>query len=185
VVRQGRNRLVDVTKEDHTAHVGKAADVATQLRAGESHDGVVGSQLVTLGAKLPHEGLANGKAAARLSDIGQDRKKVGANGRKKCRLPQFNPLWLLNSAAFSASAASSSSSVTAPPRAIDASKVARKEGVLDYRIDWGPGRRAYFGRDGDLLVILLTGGAKQRQDRDIGAAKEYWADYRRRKPRTK
>jgi putative addiction module killer protein len=45
------------------------------------------------------------------------------------------------------------------------------EGVLEYRIDWGPGYRVYFGRDGDVLVILLTGGTKQRQQRDIDAAK--------------
>jgi putative addiction module killer protein len=58
-------------------------------------------------------------------------------------------------------------------------------GVLEYKIDWGPGYRVYFGRDGDLLVILLTGGAKQRQNKDIEAAKEYWADYKRRRPRAK
>jgi putative addiction module killer protein len=41
----------------------------------------------------------------------------------------------------------------------------------------------YFGRDGETLVILLTGGTKQRQQRDIERAKELWADYkRRRKP---
>jgi putative addiction module killer protein len=56
------------------------------------------------------------------------------------------------------------------------------EGVLDYRIDWGPGYRVYFGRDGDVLVILLTGGTKQRQQRDIAEAKDQWADYKRRKP---
>jgi putative addiction module killer protein len=57
------------------------------------------------------------------------------------------------------------------------------EGVLEYRIDWGPGYRVYFGRDGATLVILLTGGTKQRQHRDIERAKELWADYkRRRKP---
>lgn len=57
------------------------------------------------------------------------------------------------------------------------------EGVLEYRIDWGPGYRVYFGRDGATLVILLTGGTKQRQQRDIARAKEMWADYkRRRKP---
>jgi len=39
----------------------------------------------------------------------------------------------------------------------------------------------YFGRDGDAVVILLTGGTKRRQQRDIEAAIEYWADYRRRK----
>jgi putative addiction module killer protein len=57
------------------------------------------------------------------------------------------------------------------------------DGVLEYRIDWGPGYRVYFGRDGETLVILLTGGTKQRQQRDIGRAKELWTDYkRRRKP---
>ncbi len=59
------------------------------------------------------------------------------------------------------------------------------EGVLEYRIDWGPGYRVYFGRDGDVLVILLTGGTKQRQQRDIDAAKASWADYKRRRPRAK
>ena len=39
------------------------------------------------------------------------------------------------------------------------------EGVLEYRIDWGPGYRVYFGRDGQVLVILLTGGTKKRQQR--------------------
>ncbi len=56
------------------------------------------------------------------------------------------------------------------------------EGVLEYRIDWGPGYRVYFGRDGDVLVILLTGGTKQRQQRDIAEAKDQWADYKRRRP---
>ena len=55
------------------------------------------------------------------------------------------------------------------------------EGVLEYRIDWGPGYRVYFGRDGEVLVILLTGGTKKRQQRDIVAAIEMWGDYRRRK----
>jgi putative addiction module killer protein len=56
-------------------------------------------------------------------------------------------------------------------------------GVLEYRIDFGPGYRLYFGRDGDLLVIMIGGGDKRRQQRDINAAIEHWADYRRRKRR--
>ncbi|HEX3117130.1 MAG TPA: type II toxin-antitoxin system RelE/ParE family toxin [Bradyrhizobium sp.] len=52
------------------------------------------------------------------------------------------------------------------------------EGVLEYRIDFGPGYRVYFGRDGDTLVILLTGGTKKRQQRDIDAAHAYWRDYK-------
>lgn len=59
------------------------------------------------------------------------------------------------------------------------------EGVLEYRIDWGPGYRVYFGRDGDVLVILLTGGTEQRQQRDIETAKTCWADYKRRRPKTR
>ncbi len=55
------------------------------------------------------------------------------------------------------------------------------EGVLEYRINFGPGYRVYFGRDGDVLVILLTGGTKKRQQRDIRTAIELWTDYRRRK----
>ena len=55
------------------------------------------------------------------------------------------------------------------------------EGVLECRIDWGPGYRVYFGRDGATLVILLTGGTKQRQQRDIERAKELWTDTKRRR----
>lgn len=54
-------------------------------------------------------------------------------------------------------------------------------GVVEYRIDWGPGYLIYFGRDGDTLVILLAGGTKQRQQRDIAAAQARWTDYKRRK----
>jgi len=52
-------------------------------------------------------------------------------------------------------------------------------GVLEYRIDFGPGYRVYFARDGEKLVILLTGGTKKRQQRDIEAACAYWQDYKR------
>lgn len=54
-------------------------------------------------------------------------------------------------------------------------------GVLESRIDFGPGYRIYLGRDGDTIVILLGGGTKQRQQRDIAAAKLCWDDYRQRK----
>ena len=50
------------------------------------------------------------------------------------------------------------------------------------KIDFGPGYRVYFGRDGDTIVILPTGGTKKRQQRDIDAAKAYWRDYRLSKP---
>ena len=54
-------------------------------------------------------------------------------------------------------------------------------GVLEYKIDFGPGYRIYFGRDGDRLVILLAGGAKRRQQEDIRQSKANWSDYRIRK----
>ena len=54
-------------------------------------------------------------------------------------------------------------------------------GVLEYKIDFGPGYRIYFGRDGDRLIILLAGGTKKRQPEDIRRAKANWEDYRNRK----
>ena len=54
-------------------------------------------------------------------------------------------------------------------------------GVLERRLHFGPGYRLYFGRDGDLLIILLVGGTKSRQQRDIETAQAYWEDYKRRK----
>lgn len=54
-------------------------------------------------------------------------------------------------------------------------------GVIECRIDFGPGYRIYFGQDGDDLVILLLGGSKKRQKDDINEAKEYWKDYKKRK----
>ena len=58
-------------------------------------------------------------------------------------------------------------------------------GVFEYRIDFGPGYRVYFGRDGAAVVILLGGGTKKRQDRDIATAHERWADYKTRKAQEK
>ena len=55
------------------------------------------------------------------------------------------------------------------------------EGVLEYRLDFGPGYRVYFGRDGNVLVILLAGGTKKRQQRDIEAAQARWTAYKQRK----
>jgi putative addiction module killer protein len=56
-------------------------------------------------------------------------------------------------------------------------------GVFERRIDFGPGYRVYFGRDGNVLVVLLGGSSKQRQQDAIVAAKARWSDYRRRKAR--
>jgi putative addiction module killer protein len=54
-------------------------------------------------------------------------------------------------------------------------------GVFEYKLDFGPGYRIYFGKDGEALVILLGGGTKRRQQRDISAALANWQDYKRRK----
>ncbi len=54
-------------------------------------------------------------------------------------------------------------------------------GVLEYRLDYGPGYRLYFGRDGDSLIILLIGGTKTRQRNDIEKAHAFWQDYKSRK----
>ncbi len=53
-------------------------------------------------------------------------------------------------------------------------------GVFELRIDFGPGYRVYFGQDGERLVILLCGGDKRTQSKDIEKAKKYWSDYRSR-----
>ena len=52
-------------------------------------------------------------------------------------------------------------------------------GVLELKIDYGPGYRVYFGRVGTNLVILLCGGNKSSQSKDIRNAIEYWADYKK------
>ena len=88
------------------------------------------------------------------------------------------------------------SSLDAPAAARIAAAVSRMEqgnfsaaksiggGVMEYRIDAGPGYRIYFGRDGATLVILLAGGTKRRQQRDIDSAKARWSDYKKRKRET-
>jgi putative addiction module killer protein len=53
-------------------------------------------------------------------------------------------------------------------------------GVFEYKMDFGPGYRVYFGRSGRTLIILLAGGTKKRQQRDIEMAHARWADYKRR-----
>ena len=59
------------------------------------------------------------------------------------------------------------------------------EGVLERKIDFGPGYRFYFGTETDgritKVVILLQGGSKKRQSKDVEKAKEHWKDYKARK----
>jgi putative addiction module killer protein len=52
------------------------------------------------------------------------------------------------------------------------------EGVSELRVDHGPGYRIYFGQKGRTLVVLLCGGDKRTQDRDIRLAKQYWHEFK-------
>lgn len=51
------------------------------------------------------------------------------------------------------------------------------DGVSELRLFFGPGYRVYFGEDGKTVVVLLCGGDKSTQKRDIAQAKVYWKEY--------
>ena len=53
--------------------------------------------------------------------------------------------------------------------------------VYEYKINYGPGYRVYFGKEGETLIILLGGGSKKRQGADISEALSRWQDYKSRK----
>ncbi len=53
------------------------------------------------------------------------------------------------------------------------------DGTYELRIDYGNGYRIYFGQIGLVVILLLCGGDKSTQNRDIRKAKEYWQDFRR------
>ncbi len=53
------------------------------------------------------------------------------------------------------------------------------EGISELRIFEGKGYRVYFGREGKTIVVLLCGGDKSTQSRDIELAKTYWRAYQR------
>jgi len=56
------------------------------------------------------------------------------------------------------------------------------EGVSELRITTGPGYRVYYGMHGALLVILLCGGDKASQSKDIARARKFWMEWKRRQP---
>ena len=55
------------------------------------------------------------------------------------------------------------------------------QGVFERRVHFGPGYRVYFGKDGTQLILLLAGGTKRRQARDISRAQQLWKEYKRSK----
>ena len=57
-------------------------------------------------------------------------------------------------------------------------------GVNERRVDFGPGYRIYFAKDGNRLIILLGGGTKKRQQSDINKAKKCWEHYKKRKQKS-
>jgi putative addiction module killer protein len=55
------------------------------------------------------------------------------------------------------------------------------EGIYELKIDYGPGYRVYYGLDKKTVVLLLLGGDKSSQKKDITQARSYWEDHKRRK----
>ncbi|MDP3889054.1 MAG: type II toxin-antitoxin system RelE/ParE family toxin [bacterium] len=60
----------------------------------------------------------------------------------------------------------------------DAKIIKGGNGIWELRIDHGPGYRIYFGKKGSIVVILLMGGEKRSQNRDIAKSKRYWLEYK-------
>ena len=58
---------------------------------------------------------------------------------------------------------------------------ALKGGLFEHRINFGPGYRIYYGKDGLNSIVLLSGGTKERQSEDIQKAQTLWDEYKRRK----
>jgi len=56
-----------------------------------------------------------------------------------------------------------------------------RNGVWELRIQFGPGYRVYYGREGETVVVLLCGGSKRTQSTDINKAVGYWFDYQQRR----
>ena len=54
------------------------------------------------------------------------------------------------------------------------------KGVNELRVDYGPGYRVYYGKSKTTIVILLCGGSKKTQSKDIQLAQKYWSDFKRR-----
>lgn len=56
-----------------------------------------------------------------------------------------------------------------------------EDGIFEFRFHFGAGYRVYYGLDGKNIIILLTGGSKKRQNKDIKKAITYWQEYQQEK----
>jgi putative addiction module killer protein len=63
----------------------------------------------------------------------------------------------------------------------DCKPLKNASGVHELRLDFGPGYRVYFGIEERVILLLLTGGDKSSQDKDIRKAINYWHEYQRRR----
>jgi putative addiction module killer protein len=63
------------------------------------------------------------------------------------------------------------------------SRVEWFSGIGEYKIDWGPGYRIYIAKDGLRLILLLGGGTKKTQKKDIRKALSLWDDHKQSKRR--
>ncbi|HHL2713002.1 TPA: type II toxin-antitoxin system RelE/ParE family toxin [Yersinia enterocolitica] len=55
-----------------------------------------------------------------------------------------------------------------------------RDGVWELRIDYGPGYRVYYTVDNKEIILLLIGGDKTTQDKDLDKAVTFWRDYQAR-----
>ncbi len=60
----------------------------------------------------------------------------------------------------------------------DCKQIKNGGGIWELRINFGPGYRIYFGKEGTTLILLLVGGNKTTQNRDIEKAKKFWLEYK-------
>ena len=61
----------------------------------------------------------------------------------------------------------------------DCHPIKESNGISEIRFDIGAGYRIYYGKQKNTVIILLVGGNKKTQTRDIEKAKQYWQDYNR------
>lgn len=59
----------------------------------------------------------------------------------------------------------------------DCKSIKGVRGIYEFRIDFGPGYRIYYGMKGKKIILLLCGGDKGTQNKDIQKAKTFWEDY--------